>query len=61
MAKAKPCAVPECSSPATDSRDRLIHEASSGTVRKVTWDVCDEHAAQFDADPDAFVRHMTAG
>lgn len=52
------CGVPGCSNVATESRERLVHEVSVGRPRLVRFDLCDEHAAEFDADPDAFVRRM---
>jgi len=52
------CVVPGCSEPATETRDRLIHETSVGRARQVTFDVCDGHAAEFDADPDGFIRRI---
>jgi hypothetical protein len=54
------CRVPGCSNAATGTRDRLMHEIKTGTAQYATWDLCDEHARQFDADPDAFVRRIAS-
>ena len=54
------CEAPGCSNPATARRDRTIHEIKTGTPRFVTWDFCDQHAAEFDANSDPFLTRLSA-
>lgn len=60
MTKTIPCAAPGCLSNATERRDRSLNEATTGAVVQVMWRLCATHAAECDADPDAFLRRMAA-